>query len=45
MEQDKQLQDLMNKVDAYKTICEDLFIENKALKERINEYEGNSYVV
>ena len=41
MEQDKQLQDLMMKLDAYRLICEDLIIENKELKEKITEIENS----
>lgn len=34
--------ELLEKLNAYKTICEDLFTENKTLKEKINEYENNA---
>lgn len=34
--------ELLEKLSAYKTICEDLIMENKTLKEKINEYENNA---
>lgn len=43
MEQERQIQDLINKLNSYRTICEDLFTENKELKEKVREYEENTY--
>lgn len=43
MEQDRQIQDLISKLNSYRTICEDLFTENKELKEKVREYEENTY--
>ena len=34
MEQERQIQDLISKLNSYRTICEDLFTENKELKEK-----------
>ena len=39
MDNEKELQEAKKKMDCYKTICEDLIMENKELKERIREYE------
>ena len=42
MEQDRQIQILMMKLDAYRLICKDLIIENKELKEKITEIENST---
>ena len=34
MEQERQIQDLISKLNSYRTICEDLFTEYKELKEK-----------
>lgn len=39
MDNEKELQEAKKKIDCYKTICEDLMMENKELKEKIREYE------
>ena len=36
--------ELLEKIAAYKTICEDLIMENKTLKEKIKEYEKNAMI-
>lgn len=36
--------ELLEKLSAYKIICEDLIMENKTLKEKINEYENNTTI-
>lgn len=40
MENEKELRELKMKLESYKMICEDLLIENKSLKEKIEEYEN-----
>lgn len=45
MEPETQIQDLINKLNSYRTICEDLFTENKELKEKVKEYENNTYSI
>lgn len=43
MDNEKELQELKRKLESYKMICEDLILENKPLKEKIEEYEHMTY--
>lgn len=45
MDNEKELEEAKKKIDSYKTICEDLIMENKELKERIREYVATATVL
>ena len=45
MSNEQELEEAKKKIDNYKTLCEDLIMENKELKERIREYVATTTVL